>query len=460
MLFLTTFLNEKGVRKERVKMDNVRLYTRVSTDEQRRNGQSIEAQKEQLYEYCSKNDLNVLDYYEDNGFSGGTLKRPAFQKLLKDLRPNEVVLTCRLDRLTRSTVDGLSVINEWNDKNIGVKCIHDLDIDTTTANGKLILTVLLGLAANEREHASERINETFANKKKLGEPCSGCCAPGYKVEPKKVVVVPEESKMVKYAFDTFLATHSVSQTKVLFNKKYGDYLKEKEKRSNGRDAFTEQRMRYLLRNNNYVGNKTYPQIIEVPTFEAVQEILNERAGGKPRKYDYMFRGLLKCGYCGSTMVGAPRHDNGKLYLNYRCTSRSSERNKTCITISEKNIEKLLISQVHEDLTKCNVDLELENEIKVKKSDITKLEKKLERIKELYAEGDLTKQQFVDKKEKINDEINDIKRQLINSKRIKLDDNALNIYWKLSNKKKAVFWRSLIKEVRVYKGYVDIKYIGE
>lgn len=441
-------------------MENVRLYTRVSTDEQRRNGQSIEAQKEQLYEYCSKNDLNVLDYYEDNGFSGGTLNRPAFQKLLKDLRPNEVVLTCRLDRLTRSTVDGLSVINDWNDKNIGVKCIHDLDIDTTTANGKLILTVLLGLAANEREHASERINETFANKKKLGEPCSGCCALGYKVEPKKVVIVPEEANMVKYAFDTFLATHSVSQTKVLFNKKYGDYLKEKDKRSNGRDAFTEQRMRYLLRNNNYVGNKTYPQIIEVPTFEAVQEILNERAGGKPRKYDYMFRGLLKCGYCGSAMVGAPRHDNGKLYLNYRCNSRSSERNKTCITISEKNIEKLLISQVHEDLTKCNVDLELENEIKVKKSDITKLEKKLERIKELYAEGDLTKQQFVDKKQKINDEINDIKRQLINSKRIKLDDNALNIYWKLSNKKKAVFWRSLIKEVRVYKGYVDIKYIGE
>lgn len=441
-------------------MDNVRLYTRVSTDEQRRNGQSIEAQKEQLYEYCSKNDLNVLDYYEDSGFSGGTLKRPAFQKLLKDLRPNEVVLTCRLDRLTRSTVDGLSVINEWNDKNIGVKCIHDLDIDTTTANGKLILTVLLGLAANEREHASERINETFANKKKLGEPCSGCCALGYKVEPKKAVVVPEEAKMVKYAFDTFLATHSVSQTKVLFNKKYGDYLKEMEKRANGRDAFTEQRMRYLLRNNNYIGNKTYPQIIEVPTFEAVQEILNERAGGKPRKYVYMFRGLLKCGYCGSTMVGAPRHDNGKLYLNYRCNARSSERNKTCITISEKNIEKLLISQLHEDLTKCNVDLELENEIKVKKSDITKLEKKLDRLKELYTDGDLSKQQFVDKKEKINNEINDIKRQLISSKRIKLDDNALNVYWKLSNKKKAVFWRSLIKEVRVYKGYVDIKYIGE
>lgn len=441
-------------------MDNVRLYTRVSTDEQRRNGQSIEAQKEQLYEYCDNNDLNVLEYYEDNGFSGGTLNRPAFQKLLKDLRSGEVVLTCRLDRLTRSTVDGLSVINEWNDKNIGVKCIHDLDIDTTTANGKLILTVLLGLAANEREHASERINETFANKKKLGEPCSGCCALGYKVEPKKVVIVPEEAKMVKYAFDTFLATHSVSQTKVLFNKKYGDHLKEMEKRANGRDAFTEQRMRYLLRNNNYIGNKTYPQIVEVPTFEAVQDILNERAGGKPRKYDYMFRGLLKCGYCGSTMVGAPRHDNGKLYLNYRCNGRSSERNKTCITISEKNIEKLLISQVHEDLTKCKVDLELENEIKVKKSDITKLEKKLERIKELYTEGDLTKQQFVEKKEKINNEINDIKRQLINSKRIKLDDNALNIYWKLSNKKKAVFWRSLIKEVRVFKGYVDIKYVGE
>lgn len=441
-------------------MDNVRLYTRVSTDEQRRNGQSIGAQKEQLYDYCSKNDLNVLDYYEDNGFSGGTLNRPAFQKLRKEIQSGEVVLTCRLDRLTRNTVDGLSIINEWNDKNIAVKCIHDLDIDTTTANGKLILTVLLGLAANEREHASERINETFANKKKLGEPCSGCCALGYKVEPKKVVIVPEEAKMVKYAFDTFLATHSVSQTKVIFNKKYGDYLKEKDKRANGRDAFTEQRMRYLLRNNNYVGNKTYPQIVEVPTFEAVQEVLNERAGGKPRKYDYMFRGLLKCGYCGSTMVGAPRHDNGKLYLNYRCNSRSSERNKTCITISEKNIEKLLISQVHEDLSKCNVDLELENEIKVKKSDITKLEKKLDRLKEMYAEGDLSKQQFVDKKQKVNDEINDIKRQLINSKRIKLDDNALNIYWKLSQKKKAVFWRSLIKEVRVYKGYVDIKYIGE
>lgn len=441
-------------------MANVRLYTRVSTDEQRRKGQSIEAQKEQLYEYCTRNGLNVAGYYEDNGFSGGNLNRPDFQKLRKEIQSGEVVLTCRLDRLTRNTVDGLSIINEWNDKNIGVKCIHDLDIDTTTANGKLILTMLLGLAANEREHASERINETFANKKKLGEPCSGCCALGYKVEPKKVVVVPEEAKMVKYAFDTFLATHSVSQTKVIFNKKYGDFLKEKEKRSNGRDGFTDQRMRYLLRNKNYIGNKTYPQIIEVPTFEAVQDVLNERAGGKPRKYDYIFRGLLKCGYCGSTMVGAPRHELGHVYLNYRCNGRSSERNKTCVTISEKNIEKLLISQVHEDLTKCNVDLELENEIKVKKSDVKNLEKKLERIKELYAEGDLTKQQFVDKKQKINDQINDIKRQLINSKRIKLDDNALNIYWKLSNKKKAVFWRSLIKEVRVFKGYVDIKYIGE
>lgn len=441
-------------------LTNVRLYTRVSTDEQRRKGQSIDAQKEQLYDYCNRNDLKVAGYYEDNGFSGGNLNRPSFQKLMQEVQPGEVVLTCRLDRLTRNTVDGLSLINDWNGKNIGFKCIHDLDIDTTTANGKLILTMLLGLAANEREHASERILETFENKKRLGEPCSGCCAFGYRVEPKKVVVVEEEAKMVRYIFKTFLAVRSVNQVKVSFNQRYGDYVKEHSKRARSREAFTEQRVRYILHNENYIGNKTYPQIIDPATFDEVQKILDERSGGKPRKYEYIFRGLLKCGYCGRSMVGSPRHDNGRVHLNYRCNSYNSELNKTCIVISEKNLEKLLVSKVHEDLVNAAVKLDLEKETKVKKSDITKLEKKLDRLKEMYVEGDLSKQQYVDKKEKITGQINDLKRQLVNAQKIKIDDNALNVYWKLSPKKKAVFWRSLIKKVTVFKGYITVDYLGD
>lgn len=439
---------------------SVRLYTRVSTDEQRRKGQSIDAQKEQLYDYCNRNGLKVAGYYEDNGFSGGNLNRPSFQKLMQEVQPGDVVLTCRLDRLTRNTVDGLSLINEWNDKNIGFKCIHDLDIDTTTANGKLILTMLLGLAANEREHASERILETFENKKRLGEPCSGCCAFGYRVEPKKVVIVEEEAKMIRYIFKTFLATHSVNQTKVNFNQRYGDYVKENRTKANARQAFTQQRVRYILHNENYIGNKTYPQIVDPAVFDEAQQILAERAGGRPRKYDYMFRGLLKCGYCGLTMVGHPRREGDKVFLNYHCNGRSLEQNRACITISEKVIEKLLVSKVHEDLVNATVKLDLEKEVKVKKSDITKLEKKLDRLKEMYVEGDLSKQQFVDKKEKITGQINDLKRQLVNAQKIKIDDNALNVYWKLSPKKKAVFWRSLIKKVTVFKGYITVEYLGD
>lgn len=318
-------------------LTSVRLYTRVSTDEQRRKGQSIDAQKEQLYDYCNRNGLNVAGYYEDNGFSGGNLNRLSFQKLMQEVQPGDVVLTCRLDRLTRNTVDGLSLINDWNDKNIGFKCIHDLDIDTTTANGKLILTMLLGLAANEREHASERILETFENKKRLGEPCSGCCAFGYRVEPKKVVVVEEEAKMIRYIFKTFLATRSVNQTKVNFNQRYGDYVKENRTRARAREAFTQQRVRYILHNENYIGNKTYPQIVDPSTFDEVQKILAERAGGRPRKYDYMFRGLLKCGYCGLTMVGHPRREGDKVFLNYHCNGRSLEQNRPASLSQKKSL---------------------------------------------------------------------------------------------------------------------------
>ena len=128
------------------------IYVRVSTDDQAREGFSIEAQKRNLTKYAIEHDLEIYDYYVDDGYSAKDLNRPHLQEMLRDIKDNKinVVIVWALDRLTRDVVDMWTLLDNFNKHQVKFLSMSD-STSTTTASGRLELNVKGIFAQYERE---------------------------------------------------------------------------------------------------------------------------------------------------------------------------------------------------------------------------------------------------------------------------------------------------------------------
>ena len=154
------------------KIIRVGLYERVSTEEQALRGYSIKAQIETLEDYCKNNNYKIVDHYTDAGVSGGkaAFKRPEMSRLLADIEAGKIdmVLFTKLDRWFRNTQEYFKVQEILEKHRVEWKAIFE-DYDTTTANGRLAITLFLAIFQNEREKGSERVSAVLANKRKNKE---------------------------------------------------------------------------------------------------------------------------------------------------------------------------------------------------------------------------------------------------------------------------------------------------
>lgn len=148
------------------------LFSRVSTDEQKKFGFSIAAQKDALEEYCKTNKIKIIDHYCDEGVSGGISykKRPEMVRLLKDVEDGkiDIILFTRLDRWFRSVKEYYLVQEILEKNNVKWRSITE-DYSTDTANGQLSITIFLAIAENERAKTAERIKSVFEHKRKNKE---------------------------------------------------------------------------------------------------------------------------------------------------------------------------------------------------------------------------------------------------------------------------------------------------
>jgi site-specific DNA recombinase len=309
------------------------IYTRVSTDaglEQDFN--SLDAQREASEAYIKSQSHEgwrlVRAGYDDGGFSGGSLERPALQRLLGDVRLGhvDVIVVYKVDRLTRSLADFAKLVELFDTHNVSFVSVTQ-SFNTTSSMGRLTLNVLLSFAQFEREVTGERIRDKIAASKKKGIWVGGNVPLGYKAEDRKLIIEPAEAKTVRLIFERYLALGAIVPLLEELNRKG---IKSKlRKRDEGPDfggiPFTPGPLAYLLKNRVYIGeikhhDNSYPgehaAIIDRDTFDAVQARLAAQSitrSSQRARSDALLQGKL---FDDAGNIMTPTHTRKKR-LRYR-----------------------------------------------------------------------------------------------------------------------------------------------
>jgi site-specific DNA recombinase len=186
------------------------IYTRKSTEEGLEQGfNSLDAQREACAAYVTSQKAEgwtaVAGRYDDGGYSGGTLQRPALQRLLSDIERGDVdvVVVYKIDRLSRSLMDFAKLVEVFDRKGVTFVSVTQ-SFNTTTSMGRLTLNVLLSFAQFEREVTGERIRDKFAASKRKGIWMGGNPPLGYDVSNRKLAVNPLEAETVRLIFRRYL----------------------------------------------------------------------------------------------------------------------------------------------------------------------------------------------------------------------------------------------------------------
>ena len=266
------------------------IYTRVSSDaglEQDFN--SLDAQRESAEAYVKSQAHEgwrlLRERFDDGGLSGGSMERPALQRLLERIRERrvDIVVVYKVDRLTRSLADFAKLVELFDAYTVSFVSVTQA-FNTTSSMGRLTLNVLLSFAQFEREVTGERIRDKIAASKQKGLWMGGVVPQGYRVESRKLLVVEEEAEIVRLIFDLYLAHGSV---RCLQTKLKERNIRTRERvlttgRKIGGIYFTNGPISHILRNRQYIGEichkgKSWPgehaPIVDPEIFNRVQERL-------------------------------------------------------------------------------------------------------------------------------------------------------------------------------------------
>src|SRR5271157_1556940 len=268
------------------------IYTRVSTDQGlEQDFNSLDAQREASEAYIKSQAHEgwrlVRDRYDDGGFSGGSMDRPALQKLLIDVQARriDVIVVYKVDRLTRSLADFAKLVETFDAHGVSFVSVTQ-SFNTTTSMGRLTLNVLLSFAQFEREVTGERIRDKIAASKKKGMWMGGVVPLGYRVEDRALHIVDDHAQLVRDLFRRYLEVGSVVRLKQVID---GENLRlpvraDRAGRSTGGGLLSRGHIYKILSNPIYIGRIAHkghvhegqhPPIVERDLWDRVQERLQE-----------------------------------------------------------------------------------------------------------------------------------------------------------------------------------------
>ena len=346
------------------------IYTRKSTEEgldQEFN--SLDAQREAAEAFIQSQRregwIAVPQLYDDGGFTGANMDRPALARLLQAVEAGELdcVVVYKVDRLSRSLLDFTRMLSIFETHHVSFVAVTQ-QFNTSTSLGRLTLNILLSFAQFERELIGERTRDKMSAARRKGKWVGGCPVLGYDVDPAggRLIVNEEEAERVRAIFALFEQHRTANPTLAeiegrgwtlkSWTRKRGQF------RSGGR--FAKNSLLRLLRNTLYTGairhkGHLYPgeheAILDTGTFERVQALLAHRSAfAAPRarnKHNALLSGLLFCESCGTRMVYSYSGKSDRRYPYYVCLKAQRKGWATCPTKSlpARQIEDSVLAQI-------------------------------------------------------------------------------------------------------------------
>ncbi len=338
------------------------VYCRVSTDEQSQDDRySLALQEERCRDYAKHKGWQVATVRKDVG-SGKDAERPGYQELLADVRAGaiDVVITYRLDRLSRNVRDVYDFLHRSAEANVGFVSTSE-SFDTTTAMGRAMLGVAAVFAQLTREMIAENVRDGVAKRARSGKYVGGTATPPYGYtysrEQGKLLVVPEEALVVCRVFGLF-ARGKWGATRI------ARYLNQEGVPSKRRTQWSNRTVASLLRSPLYVGHLAYrgqeydgehEPVIDRGLFEEAQELIRQRAPLPPRTQQsrHLLSGIARCGQCGGRMIahyGSYRNGTTrKSYRAYRHVANPYAGDRACpgMTKSADKLEAAVLEKVRE-----------------------------------------------------------------------------------------------------------------
>ena len=271
-------------------------YIRVSTEGQREEGYSIDAQKEMLTAYCKARGFSSLRLYIDGGFTGSHLARPEMEQLIQDVKRGFVshVVVYKLDRLSRSQKDTLYLIEDvFNPAGVPFISMNE-NMDTATPIGRAMLGIMSAFAQLERETIRERTRMGMLERVKNGFwPGGGKIPFGYDYDRAKGILVPNaDADTVRKAYELYLAGYSTDKIAVRLGLRYEHLALQILKRKTNAG--------YIVYNGKEYKGRHTPLISE-ETYAKAMEAMAARARRPVSSGQYLLTGLLVCGKCGAKM---------------------------------------------------------------------------------------------------------------------------------------------------------------
>jgi site-specific DNA recombinase len=361
-----------GGQAPETKVVRAAIYCRKSTDENLHSDfNSLDAQREACQAFItslkSEGWVALEQTYEDAAVSGGTVDRPALQRLMDDIRHGKVdaIVVVKLDRLSRSLSQFLHLMEFFEEHKIAF-CAVTQQINTASSAGRLLVNVLMSFAQFEREIGSERTREKIQAARKKGRFTGGHPPLGYDLDrtSHQLVVNSDEANQVRELYRLYLERQSLiavvqevngrGWTKKSWQNAKGIYR-------NGR-PFDKVHVQRILTNPLYVGRVTLhgdvytglqEAIVDEETYKQAQDLLvHNRNGQKPgpetrNKHGALLRGLIKCSICGSAMGHTYTKKGNRLYRFYTCTTRVKQGKGACSTPSftAADIEAFVVEQI-------------------------------------------------------------------------------------------------------------------
>lgn len=342
------------------------IYTRKSCEDGLElEYNSLDAQYDSAEAYIRSQASNgwrvIPKRYDDGGFSGGNVNRPALKGLMRDIENGEVdvVVVYKIDRLSRSLGDFTDLSKLFERHNVSFVSVTQ-QIDTSNAAGRMMLNILMSFAQFEREMTSDRIRDKIYATRKKGLWSGGMIPFGYKTVDKRLVPDPVTAPVVRHVFARYAESASAKLVASELQKKFGPRTFGSKK--GGDPTWRMMHVYRILRNPVYKGellhratgevfHGLHEPLVDAALWEDCRRILDESAGLQPsahRETVAILKGLVRCGHCGGAMAPVfTVKRKGLRYSYYRCVSSTKVADSECPLrgVSGELLERQVVAQL-------------------------------------------------------------------------------------------------------------------